>query len=67
MPEDYFGEHVAERYDEYVLQIHPVVLGTGRRLFPDGGPGASFGLVDSMTTRTGVIIATYQPASERSL
>ena len=48
--------------DEYVLLIHPVVLGTGRRLFPDGGAFASLRLADTATTRHGVIIATYQPA-----
>ena len=48
--------------DEYVLQLHPLVLGSGRRLFPDAGPPASFRLADSVTTTTGVIIATYQPA-----
>ena len=51
--------------DEYVLQIHPLVLGKGRRLFPDGSPLTKFTLVDSVTTGTGVIIATYRPASER--
>jgi dihydrofolate reductase len=51
--------------DEYVLQIHPLVLGKGRRLFPDGSPLTNFSLVDSVTTATGVIIATYRPASER--
>jgi dihydrofolate reductase len=45
--------------DEYVLQIHPLVLGKGRRLFPDGSPLSNFSLVDSVTTGTGVIIATY--------
>ena len=48
--------------DEYVLLIHPLVLGSGRRLFPDDGPPADFRLVDSITTTTGVVIATYQPA-----
>jgi dihydrofolate reductase len=48
--------------DRYVLQIHPLVLGTGRRLFPDGGPSASLRLVDSVTTTTGVVIATYETA-----
>jgi len=48
--------------DEYVLLIHPVVLGMGRRLFPDGGAFASLRLADTATTRHGVIIATYQPA-----
>jgi dihydrofolate reductase len=51
--------------DEYVLLIHPLVLGTGRRLFEDGGPPATLELVDSKPTTTGVIIATYRPA-ERS-
>jgi dihydrofolate reductase len=48
--------------DRYVLLVHPLVLGSGRRLFPDGGPAATLRLVDSVTTTTGVIIATYQPA-----
>jgi dihydrofolate reductase len=45
--------------DEYMLLIHPLVLGTGRKLFPDGGPPAELRLVDTVTTTTGVIIATY--------
>jgi dihydrofolate reductase len=49
--------------DEYVLQIHPLVLGKGRRLFPDGSPLTNFSLVDSVSTGTGVIIATYRLAS----
>ena len=48
--------------DEYVLQIHPLVLGSGRRLFPDGSPFAALRLVDTKTTTTGVVIATYRPA-----
>ena len=48
--------------DEYVLVIHPLVLGSGRRLFDDGGSGAALRLVDSKTTTTGVVIATYRPA-----
>jgi dihydrofolate reductase len=48
--------------DEYVLPIHPLVLGSGRRLFPDGGAFAALRLVDTVTTTTGVVIATYQPA-----
>jgi dihydrofolate reductase len=45
--------------DEYVLLIHPLVLGSGRRLFDDDGY-ATLHLVGSVTTGTGVIIATYQ-------
>jgi dihydrofolate reductase len=48
--------------DAYVLRIHPLVLGTGLRLFPDGSPLTNFTLVDSVTTGTGIIIATYRPA-----
>jgi dihydrofolate reductase len=48
--------------DEYVLLIHPLVLGFGRRLFTDGGGFAKLRLVDAKTTSTGVVIATYQPA-----
>ena len=47
--------------DEYVLQIHPLVLGSGRRLFPDGGAAATLRLVGTKTTNTGVVVATYQP------
>jgi dihydrofolate reductase len=46
--------------DEFVLQVHPLVLGSGRRLFPQAGPLAAFRLADSVPTATGVIIATYQ-------
>jgi dihydrofolate reductase len=49
--------------DEYLLMIHPLILGTGRRLFPDGTSFAALRLVNSVPTTTGVIIATYQPAA----
>jgi len=49
--------------DEYMLLIHPLVLGSGRRLFRDGGTPATLRLTDSVTTTTGVVIATYQPAA----
>lgn len=45
--------------DECVLQIHPLVLGKGRRLFIDV-PLTRFTLVDTVTMRTGVVVATYQ-------
>jgi dihydrofolate reductase len=50
--------------DEYVLLIHPLVLGSGRRLFTDGGAFARLRLVGAKTTTTGVVIATYRPAEE---
>jgi dihydrofolate reductase len=46
--------------DGYVLLIHPLVLGGGGRLFPDGGGFARLGLTGSTTTTTGVSLATYQ-------
>ena len=46
--------------DEYVLLIHPLLLGSGRRLFPDGAPPSELRLTNSVTTTTGVVIATYQ-------
>ena len=47
--------------DRFVLSIHPLVLGSGRRLFRDGGPPATLQLVDTRTTTTGVVIVTYRP------
>jgi dihydrofolate reductase len=46
--------------DEYVLSIHPLVLGSGRRLFSDGSPFAAFQLLNSKLTSTGVVIAIYR-------
>lgn len=43
--------------DGYLLMIHPLVLGNGRRLFA-GGPPAALKLVDSGATASGVLIAT---------
>jgi dihydrofolate reductase len=48
--------------DEFVLQIHPLVLGSGRRLFNESASATPLRLVDSKTTTKGVVIATYQPA-----
>ncbi len=48
--------------DEYLLLIHPLVLGTGRRLFADGAT-AGLRLVGSVPTSNGVIVATYRPAA----
>ena len=49
--------------DEFVLLIFPLVLGSGRRLFPDGGALAKLQLVSTVTTPKGVVIATYRTAS----
>ncbi len=46
--------------DRYVLLIHPLVLGSGRRLFVDGGPAAALRLVSSQTSSKGVVITIYE-------
>jgi dihydrofolate reductase len=48
--------------DRYVLLIHPLILGSGRRLLTDTGSRAALKLIDTKTTSTGVVIATYQAA-----
>jgi dihydrofolate reductase len=48
--------------DEFLLLIHPLVLGSGQRLFDHPEQHARLRLVASTVTTTGVIIATYQPA-----
>ena len=48
--------------DEYVLLIHPLVLGTGRQLFADGSPATELRLVETRTASNGVLIAIYRPA-----
>ena len=45
--------------DLFVLLIHPLVLGSGRRLFPEGGVPASLQLVAAKTTPNGVVVAGY--------
>jgi dihydrofolate reductase len=46
--------------DRYILQIHPLILGSGQRLFTDRTL-AKLRLVKSVTTSKGVIAATYEP------
>jgi dihydrofolate reductase len=49
--------------DELRLMIHPVVVGSGRRLFENGSAPAPLELVDSRTFSTGVLNLTYRPAN----
>jgi dihydrofolate reductase len=46
--------------DAFLLTIHPLVLGSGRRLFAGEGALARFNLVESKPTTTGVLIARYE-------
>jgi dihydrofolate reductase len=47
--------------DELLLMIHPVVLGSGRRLFGPHDDVRGLELVDSVAAGTGVLLATYRP------
>ncbi|WP_017540832.1 dihydrofolate reductase family protein [Nocardiopsis halophila] len=54
---------LAERLvDEVTLLVCPVVLGQGRRLFPDDGPDTALDPVGARTTPKGVEIRVYRPA-----
>jgi dihydrofolate reductase len=48
--------------DELRLMVHPIVVGSGKRLFEDGGDQQALDLVDSKTFSTGVLYLTYHPA-----
>jgi dihydrofolate reductase len=49
--------------DEFSLMIEPVILGGGKRLFPDDGVLRGLELVSSTSSSTGVQICKYQPSS----
>jgi dihydrofolate reductase len=49
--------------DEYRLMVHPVVLGTGKRLFSGSAAGTDLQLVDSRKAGPDVLLLTYRPAS----
>jgi dihydrofolate reductase len=46
--------------DRYRLMVYPVVLGTGKKLFRDSAE-AQLKLVDSTSTKGGVLILTFEP------
>ena len=47
--------------DEYRLMIEPIVLGGGKKLFPDDGKARKLEVVGTTTSSTGVHICTYRP------
>ena len=49
--------------DEYDLLVHPLILGSGRRLFEGDALPRKLELMSTNTTTTGVILATYRPAA----
>jgi dihydrofolate reductase len=52
--------------DELRLMVFPVVLGSGKKLFPESTEKKPFDLVDSKSFSTGVQVNTYRPKDERS-
>jgi dihydrofolate reductase len=48
--------------DRMHLWIHPITIGSGKRLFAEGTQADMFKLVESKTSKTGIIFATYEPA-----
>lgn len=53
--------------DELWLQIHPLTLGKGKKLFDNCAIPAAFTLIESIVTPTGVIIANYKRAGKVKL
>jgi dihydrofolate reductase len=49
--------------DRLDLMVHPVVLGSGKRLFENEGNERTLELVESKTFGTGVVSLTYRPSS----
>jgi dihydrofolate reductase len=49
--------------DELNLMIEPILLGGGKRIFPEDGTARPLELVKAITAGTGVQICTYHPAS----
>ena|SRR5215210_2831859 len=50
--------------DEYRLMIEPILLGGGKRLFPDDGAARRLELVSTSTSSTGVLICAYRPVAD---
>ena len=48
--------------DEYLLLIEPILLGGGKRIFPDTGLARPLELVSAQPAKTGVLVCTYRPA-----
>jgi dihydrofolate reductase len=48
--------------DEYRLMVHPIIMGSGKRLFRDDSAKKVLKLVETRTFSSGVVVLTYQPA-----
>jgi dihydrofolate reductase len=52
--------------DEYRLMLHPIVLGSGKRLFREGSDTKTLRLVETKPFSSGVVILTYHPAAKEA-
>ena len=52
----------ADLVDEYRFMVHPVIMGSGKRLFRDGMHAAGLKLVKTQSLDAGIIVLYYQPA-----
>src|SRR3712207_6848286 len=52
--------------DQFRLWIFPLVIGSGKRLFPEGTIPFGLKLVDSKVSTTGVVIGTYERSEEHT-
>lgn len=51
--------------DEYRLVLHPLVLGTGKKLFSDGFPLTRLALVETRALPSGVLVNAYRSSDAR--
>jgi dihydrofolate reductase len=50
--------------DELGLLVYPVVVGSGKRLFPEGTPQTNLNLIEARQMAKGVVLLRYQPAQK---
>jgi dihydrofolate reductase len=50
--------------DEYKLMVHPILVGTGKRLFKDGIDKLVLKLVEAKAFSSGIVVLTYRPTQE---
>ena len=52
--------------DEYRLMVHPIVMGSGKRLFLEGSARKGLQLIETKVFSSGIVVLTYRPAPERA-
>ncbi len=53
-----------ELIDEYRLMVHPLVLGSGARLFREGSDKTVLKRVETQLFSSGIVVLSYQPAGK---